>query len=114
MQEENSKKVYLIEDPSTLTFSSSIDYLIEKYKLKFSAGHKSKGPFYVKSVCGLFKLILRTMMKYKEKHKNLYKKICVLDKPFENNTSKPEEIKITVRSSKYNRTISIKDLLKKI
>jgi ribosomal protein L13 len=110
-QRTNPKKVYLIENPETLTFSSGVDFLVNKYKLKFHAGGKSKGPFYKKSVFGIFKLILRTMMKHKQKHKDMYKKICVLMEP---HTHTSEKVKISVRSSKYNQTTMLSELVKKI
>lgn len=110
-EKTDPKRVYLIEDPSSLTFSSSLDFLLEKYKLKFNAGGKSKGPYYKKSIYGIFKLILRTMMKYKRKHKDLYKKICVVVEPHE---YEGQREKITVRSSRYNRTIQLSELVKRL
>ena len=98
---------YLIDNPESLSFSSSLPFLINKYKLKYEAGHKHAGPFYTKSVTGLFKLIVRTMMKYKGKHKQIYEKICVLDKKTEGFQS----LKIKTRNNSLTRKTSLKQLI---
>ena len=112
-KEDPSKRVYLIDSPDSLTFSASREYLISKYKNKYDCGGKSKGPFYVKSVVGLFKLILRTMMKYKGKHKKVYKKICVMRES--DKDSKISTVKISVRSSnKLSRSMTLSQLMEKL
>ena len=108
---KNDIKAYVVENPGILTFSSSKEYLLKKYKAKYAAGSQTKGPFYKKFVCGLFKLMIRTMMKYKGKHKSCFKKVCVLVHP------KPEldgvrEINLKTKSTRLTRKVSLNQLVK--
>lgn len=101
--QQQSKKylVYMIPDPSSLTFSASPQFLLKKYKLKFSVGHKHAGPFYKKNVFSFFKLMLRTMMKYKCKHKNVFRKIYVCDMETYNKYNKSDTLEIKCKTNDF-------------
>lgn len=114
-------KVYLILNAGELTVSGKSSYVIEKYKNKFNAGGKSKGPYYKKSSSELYKLMLRTMMQYKGKHKKIYKKICVLKDQMSlnqlinsNDLQIIDKIRVEVRDSNLTEKIKLDQIIKKI
>ena len=108
-QKSSDKKlVYLIEKPGTLTFTSPKEYLINKYHLKYTVGHKAAGPFYTKTALGLVKLIVRTMMKYKGKHRLAYKKICIMEDPTD---FEVQTVNIKCKSSRLSSTFTVSQLI---
>ena len=109
IEKSDPKLAYIIESPGTLTFSSSKQFLVEKYTKKYDCGHRHAGPFYEKSECGLFKIILRTMMKHKGKHKRLFKKICIFESA--NSKINVELKEIITKDNSLIRNTSLKELI---
>jgi ribosomal protein L13 len=78
MESTSRKDAYFIVNAQNLSVSGGADFLIDRYRRLYNAGHKTKGPFTKRSPLFLAKRMMRLMMKYKNKHKIFHKKLCFL------------------------------------
>lgn len=110
---EKTKEVdeYWVINPGNLSFSKSLEFLVSKYKAKYEAGGRSKGPFFIKSPCFLFKLIFRGMLRYKNKHQKIYKKLRLDDN---SNMEFEQKIHVVARENLLTKKVYLHELMKKI
>ena len=113
-------QLYCIINPSTFTIAHNTEEnVLKKYKHKFDKlGDGQKSPHYQRTSKGILRVILRTMMKWKGKHYDYYKRILIFDtlEEAQNFGFKKftDQLSIETRDTDYTQKISLSEILNKI